>query len=121
MSQQQPGQAPEQPIPVISVQEAWKRVAEGEEHSAPALIDVREPWEYEGGHASGAVNIPLSQFQQRHTEVPRDREVLFICQVGARSLMAARYMRQQGVARAINVDGGTDDWRRQGLPMQTGR
>lgn len=117
MSQEQ-SQGPEQQVPAIGVREAWRRVSDGGDASAPALIDVREAWEYEGGHAKGAVNLPLSQLQQRQGEVPRDREVLFICQVGGRSLMAARYMRQHGVERVVNVDGGTEDWASQGLPME---
>lgn len=120
MSQQQQ-QGQEQPVPAVSVREAWKRLSEKGENTPPALIDVRETWEYEGVHAQGAVNIPLSQLQQRQAEVPRDREVLFICQMGGRSLMATRYMREQGVQQGVNVDGGTDDWQREGLPTQTGR
>lgn len=115
---QQNTQGPEQQVPAISVNEAWQRVSASGEVAAPALIDVREPWEYEGGHAKGAVNIPLSQFQQRQGEVPRDREVLFICHTGSRSLMAARYMRQHGMERVVNVDGGTEDWANRGLPME---
>lgn len=118
---QQHHQGPEQPVPEINVREAWRRVSEDAANPAPALIDVREAWEYEGGHAQGATNIPLSQLQQRQGEVPRERDVLFICQMGGRSLMAARYMRQQGVERVFNVEGGTDDWQREGLPTQTGR
>jgi rhodanese-related sulfurtransferase len=120
---QQRYQGQQQPVPAVTVREAWKRVSEhvaGAE-PAPALIDVRETWEFADGHAQGAINIPLSQLQQRQAEVPRDREVLFICQVGGRSLSAARYMRQQGVERVVNVDGGTDEWKQAGLPTQTGK
>ena len=120
MSQQR-YQGQEQPVPAVSVREAWKRLSEHGAEPAPALIDVRETWEYEGGHAEGAVNIPLSQLQRRQAEVPRDREVLLICQVGARSLSAARYMRQHGVERVVNVDGGTEEWMHAGLPTQAGK
>lgn len=117
---QQHDQGSVPPVPEVNVREAWKRVSESGA-TPSALIDVREAWEYGGGHAQGAINIPLSQLQQRQAEVPRDREVLFICQVGARSMAAARYMRQQGAERVVNVDGGTDDWLREGLPTQTGK
>lgn len=107
-------------VPEISAREAHDRLAQtaAEDELTPALIDVREVWEFRAGHAAGAVNIPLSQFRQRVEEVPRDRDVLFICHVGERSMMAARFARQQGVARAFNVDGGTDAWEAAGLPME---
>ncbi|HLZ23073.1 MAG TPA: rhodanese-like domain-containing protein [Ktedonobacterales bacterium] len=105
-------------VPEISVSEAWKRLSEGGQDTVPALIDVRETWEYRNGHAQGAVNIPMSVFQTRIAEVPTDRDVLFICQVGARSMQVAMFMRGRGLERAINVDGGTDAWQARGLPME---
>ena len=105
-------------VPEIEPRDAWRRLtATPEAGSVPALVDVREDWEYAGGHARGAVSIPLSQFRERLGEVPRDRDVLFICQVGQRSMMAARFARQQGVERVFNVAGGTDAWQAQSLPM----
>lgn len=107
-----------QQVQEINVKEAWQRVSASGESPTPVLIDVRETWEYGGGHAKGAVNIPLSQLEQRQGEVPRDREVLCICQVGGRSLVAAQFLRQRGVERVVNVGGGTEEWVSQGLPME---
>ncbi len=108
-------------VPELSAREAYARLTQpgaAEGAPAPALIDVREVWEFRAGHAAGAVNIPLSAFRTRVGEVPRDRDVLFICHVGERSMMAARFARLQGVARVFNVDGGTDAWEAAGLPME---
>jgi rhodanese-related sulfurtransferase len=102
----------------ISVSEAWKRLSESGQNPPPVLIDVREKWEYRGGHAQGAVNIPLSEFQKRFAEVPADREVLFICHLGGRSMQAAQFARAQGNERSVNVGGGTEAWQTQGLPME---
>ena len=114
------GQEPRAGVPGISAREAWARLRDAEVPGAPLLVDVREIWEYEDGHAQGAVNVPLSEFRQRWSELPRDRDLLMICHVGERSLMAARFLRQQGVERVANVEGGTDDWEAAGLPMQRG-
>lgn len=105
-------------VPEISVSEAWQRLTTVGDDPAPVLIDVREVWEYQSGHAQGAINIPLSQFRQRFTEVPTGGEVLFICQVGARSMQAAKFVRAQGIAHSVNVGGGTDAWQMRGLPME---
>lgn len=111
----------EQGVPEMGVGEVWQRMAEvGADGTKPALIDVREVWEYAGGHATEALNIPLSEFQARVGETPKDRDVFFICHVGERSMMAARFAKRQGVARVFNVEGGTDAWEAAGLPMERG-
>lgn len=103
-------------VPSVTVQEAWARVSQS--NAAPILIDVRETWEFKNGHAKRAKNIPLSQIQQRLKEIPRDREVLLICQSGHRSKQAATFLQQQGVAQVVNVKGGTTMWRMHRLPVE---
>jgi rhodanese-related sulfurtransferase len=82
------------------------------------LIDVREPQEFAEGHAEGAISIPLSVFTARHQEIPPSGDVLVICHVGQRSLMAAIFMRNQGREHVFNVEGGTEAWEIMKLPMQ---
>lgn len=105
-----------QTVPSVDVQEAWTRLSLPT--ATPVLIDVREPWEYTADHAKNAKNIPLSKLQQREREIPRDREVLLICQSGHRSLQAAKFLQQQGIARVVNVKGGTTLWKMHQLPME---
>ncbi|HEX6121846.1 MAG TPA: rhodanese-like domain-containing protein [Ktedonobacterales bacterium] len=103
------------PVPEITVREAFTRMSEP--HPTPALVDVRETWEFQEGHAKDATNIPLSELRQRAGEVPRDREVLLICHSGQRSMRAAQFLRTQGVTHVANVLGGTAEWEAAGLPM----
>lgn len=108
-------------IPSVSPREAWERLSGGETGSGnatPVLIDVREPWEYNSGHAKGAKNIPLSQLGRRLGEVPRNRDVLLICQSGHRSMTAANFLQQQGITQVTNVSGGTTVWRMHRLPLE---
>lgn len=102
----------------LTVREAFARLGEGE--AAPLLVDVRETWEYVDGHAQGAVSIPLSMFRMRFVELPRDRELFFICHSGQRSMTAAKFMLTQGVTQVFNVEGGTDSWEAAKLPMESG-
>jgi rhodanese-related sulfurtransferase len=111
-------------VPSINPREAWDQLSaqqSGAAHVAPILIDVREPWEFNGGHARGAKNIPLSQLGNRLSEIPRDRDVLLICQSGNRSGTAANFLQRQGMTRVTNVSGGTTVWRMQGLPLDSGK
>ena len=102
--------------PSITVREANTRMQENEGDAL--LLDVREVYEYVPRHPTGAVNIPMSQLQRRIAEVPRDRDVLVICEHGNRSVNVTRFLRAQGVARALNVDGGTEEWEQARLPME---
>lgn len=103
----------------VNPREAWERLSGGP--TTPVLIDVREAWEFTGGHAKGAKNIPLSQLGKRVGEVPRNREVLLICQSGNRSMTAANFLLEQGVTQVFNVSGGTTVWRMHGLPIEGAR
>ena len=83
----------------------------------PVLVDVREPDEWEAGHARGARHIPLQQLPASVDELPRSAPIYLICATGNRSRTAAAYLKQAGFERPINVRGGTVAWRRAGLPI----
>lgn len=80
-----------------------------------AVLDVREPVEWQAGHIEGAVHIPLSELVERRGEVP-DTQTLVVCKVGGRSAQAVAYLAQQGYD-VVNLDGGMLDWEAAGRPM----
>ena len=69
------------------------------------VVDVRDPAEYDAGHVSGAINVPLSQLRRRYEELPRDRPLALCCGVGQRAYYATRFLLQRGY-RAANLSGG---------------
>ncbi len=87
--------------------------------TAAAVIDVRQPEEYDAGHVPGAKLIPLSEVPGRLGEVPANGDVLVICQTGARSARATDFFRRQGID-ARNVAGGTKAWIESGRPVVHG-
>ena len=102
-------------VPEIGVDELRRRLGRG---PVPFLLDVREPWEFANGHVPGAHLIPLGELEGRVGEIPRDRPILCLCQVGQRSLAAAVYLRQLGYHDVLNVDGGTGAWIERGFPIE---
>lgn len=82
------------------------------------VIDVREPFEYAGGHVPGAELVPLGHLTSRVSQLPTDRPVYVICASGGRSLAAAQYLARAGID-AFSVAGGTAAWRRAGHPVVT--
>ena len=69
------------------------------------LIDVREPFEYQNGHITGAKNYPLEQI----TNFNSSKKVYVVCQSGNRSRMATKILLKKGID-AVNVDGGMFAW-----------
>lgn len=81
------------------------------------LLDVREEDEWIAGHAPDAVHMPMMQIPARIGEIPADRDVVVVCRVGGRSAQVVAFLRQNGRARTINLDGGMSDWAAAGRPM----
>jgi rhodanese-related sulfurtransferase len=84
-----------------------------------AVLDVRNPSEYEAGHVAGARLIPLPELARRQAEIPEGDPIYVICAVGGRSLTAAKAMVEAGY-RAVSVAGGTKAWIELGRPVVTG-
>jgi hydroxyacylglutathione hydrolase len=82
------------------------------------VLDVREPAEYAAGHVPGAVSLPQAELALHLSEVPRDRDVLVVCEGGTRSVRAARFLHQVGFSRVTNLSGGTSAWRQAGYPTE---
>ena len=76
-------------LPEIDQNTLARRLADGDAF----VLDVREAREYRLGHVPGALNIPLSILPVRMHELPRNRQVLVICQAGGRSAQATLLLR----------------------------
>jgi len=83
------------------------------------VVDVREPFEYVGGHVPGAVPMPMAQLPHRVGELDRGTPVFVICATGNRSRPVADLLRRRGY-EAWSVAGGTSAWVRSGRPVEGG-
>lgn len=77
-----------------------------------ALVDVREPHEFDAGHAPAALSVPLSVFDP--ALLPTDKPVVLICRAGSRSATALARARQSGFANARHYRGGMIGWANSG-------
>ncbi len=82
---------------------AKQLVAEG-----AVLLDVRSPGEFAGGHAPGAINIPVHELDTRHSELPEGKAVVTYCAAGVRSKRAADKLRKLG--HTVHDLGSLSDW-----------
>ncbi|WP_077488256.1 rhodanese-like domain-containing protein [Sinomonas mesophila] len=80
------------------------------------LLDVREDYEWEAGHAENAVHIPMDQIPARLDELDPDEDLFVICRTGGRSARVAHWLVAHGYS-AMNVAGGMDAWLTAGRPI----
>ena len=85
------------------------------------LLDVRPRQEFEAGHLSGAVNIPVGELAQRLDELPRDQRIVAYCR-GIYCLLAdqaADLLIANGFD-VVRLEGGWPEWQSEGRPVAGG-
>ena len=94
----------------ISVQELNERMKAG---TVPAMIDVREEWEYENAHIEGTEHHPLGMINEWVNDIQalKDTELVMICRSGGRSGRAADFLRASGFTKVRNMTGGMLAWK----------
>jgi sulfur-carrier protein adenylyltransferase/sulfurtransferase len=80
-----------------------------------ALIDVREPVEWDINHIEGAELIPKSAIEAGDglAKLPQDRTPVLYCKTGIRSAEALAVVKKAGFADALHLQGGIVAWARQ--------
>ena len=76
------------------------------------LVDVRQPGEYSAGHIPGAFFLPLAELEAKLLELPGNRDLVFYCRSGARSMTAAFLAAEAQVTEksVYNLRGGILGW-----------
>ena len=75
-----------------------------------SLLDVREPWEFEFCHIDGSRNVPMSELPKQIGTLDKDEEFVVICHHGMRSLQVTYYLKNAGIEKVHNLDGGIAAW-----------
>ena len=103
---------PSQIIGDITVQDAFDLIER--EHANPdfAIVDVRTPTEYAEGHLENAVNINFNadDFEDRISELDRDKTYVIYCRSGVRSAGARDVMERLDFREVYNVLEGIIGW-----------
>lgn len=83
-----------------------------------ALIDVREPAEWDINHIEGARLIPQSLINSGEglAQLPQDRTPVLYCKTGVRSAQLLAAVRNAGFADAVHLQGGIMAWAEQIQP-----
>ncbi|GAA2370372.1 MULTISPECIES: adenylyltransferase/sulfurtransferase MoeZ [Gordonia] len=78
----------------------------------PALIDVREPVEFEINRIAGAQLIPKGEIVSGRAigDLPHDRPIVLYCKTGIRSAEALAALKRSGFDDAAHLQGGIVAW-----------
>lgn len=91
--------------------------------SAPRILDVRTPAEFETSHIPGAYNVPLDTLREHRAELRRhlDEDVVLVCRSGARAEQAEKALAEVGLPGLHVLHGGMVGWENSGGPVNRGR
>ncbi|MBN1666562.1 MAG: rhodanese-like domain-containing protein [Anaerolineales bacterium] len=110
----EPDPTPAEPLAAdVTVEQGYELVQEG-----AFLLDVREQSEWDDFHAPMATLIPLGELASRVDELPQDQDIVVICNSGNRSQEGRDILLQAGFERVTSIDGGMQDWRAAGYPVE---
>jgi sulfur-carrier protein adenylyltransferase/sulfurtransferase len=86
-----------------------------------AVLDVREPDEYEEGALAGVVHIPRGHLEAQieNRLVDKDQPVVVYCAGGVRSAFAARTLQELGYREVVSMAGGFGRWKDEGRAWTT--
>lgn len=97
-------------IKEITTNELAEKMESSAASDSIVFINVREKYEYESGHVKGMINIPLSEFESRIHEIPKNKEIVLFCRSGNRSKQAASILRENRYNHVVSVKGGIQQW-----------
>jgi hydroxyacylglutathione hydrolase len=107
---------PVESLPLLSVHQLKEKLYQGEEL---LVLDTRGQDEWDSGHIKGALHIYVGHLEARLAEVPRDKPVAVICNVGHRAGLGASILLRNGYQEVFNVLGSVKAWVAAGYPVTT--
>lgn len=92
------------------------------------VVDMRNHYEYEVGHFTGAIEVPSDTFRQQlpmaaaMLEDAKDKNIIMYCTGGIRCEKASAYMLHQGFKNVFHLEGGIINYvkeaKEKGLPLK---
>lgn len=105
---------------LIQAKEICPTTTMGRINEGVLLVDVREKAEVAqlAFDVPNIMNIPFSEFEDRYQEIPKDQDIIMVCQVGERSLKTTYFLLNQGydASKVVNMQYGLNRWVAKGFP-----
>lgn len=83
------------------------------------LIDVRTPEEHQEGHIANSINIDFysDDFKKKISQLDTTKTIFLYCKRGGRSASAHKAMRDVGISRICELEGGITAWQKNELTV----
>lgn len=84
------------------------------------IIDVRNESEVEeiNFDVPNYMHIPLSELEDRISEIPKNEEIVMVCKSGERSLRTTYFLMNAGYENVYNMRDGIVKWTSKGFPIK---
>ena len=84
------------------------------------FLDVRDSWEFSGGHLPGAVNVSRGTLEFKiWDKIPDpDAKIYVYCQTTVRSALAAKTLNGLGYKNAVLMNAQFEEWIQAGYPVE---
>lgn len=107
----------------VSATEAQALLAKKEAGKTPAVIDIRTPDEFKEGHIEGAKNIDFRSptFAADVAKLDKTKPYIVHCAAGSRSTKSLEIFKKEGFKTILHLNGGFNEWSKQGLPAAKGQ
>src|SRR5688500_9955710 len=108
--------------PTVDAPTLAERLGDGV--ATPTLIDVRTPAEFEAGHITGAVNVPLDELTSSLDDICTvldDHDLVLVCRSGNRAGQAQEALHRAGLGGSTVLRGGIVGWEATGGDLHRGR
>jgi len=104
----------------ISAGELKKKLDSDEEFE---LVNVLSKEQFMKEHIPRSVNIPLGEIGRRQHELDKDKEIIVYCKNFdcEASPKAAKKLEKLGFDDVIDYEGGIEDWKGKGYPIESSK
>ncbi|MDP4552380.1 metalloregulator ArsR/SmtB family transcription factor [Alkalihalobacillus macyae] len=102
-------------LETLELAELMERMEEGNH----ILVDVRPRNEYETGHITGAISMPIHEIEKHLSNLPKDQEVIAYCRgpYCVYATEAVEFLRAEGY-NAKRLEAGIHEWNQMGSYFQ---
>ena len=107
---------PTENLPLLSVHQLKDMLNHNEDL---LVLDTRGQDEWDSGHIAGALHIYVGHLEQRLGDVPQNRPIAVICNVGHRAGLGASILLRADYPKVYNVLGSVKAWVAAGFPVTT--
>ena len=103
----------------ISAEGLKEKMDDGEDFT---LINVLSSDEYEKEHIPGSINIPYQDIAKHYKELNKDKEIIVHCsdEFCDASSIAYEKLKKLGFDNVKEFEGGIDEWKENGYPLEKG-